>query len=136
MRDLTADEGVSPCLNRSGLTGPSTIVVLDPAKGACEALRFGDPPVQALAGALCTTSPAVGGVQQEPARLDDRTGRRCELLDEPGQLRPGASWEQRADHPHPGPQPLPPHHDGLAFAIFYPKVHDRLLRPFPAAAQP
>ena len=35
-RDLTADEGVSLWLNRRGLTGPSTIVVLDPAKGPCD----------------------------------------------------------------------------------------------------
>ena len=27
-------------------------------------------------------------------------------------------------------------HDGLAFAIFYPKVHDRLLRPLLAADEP
>ena len=53
--------------------------------------------------------------------LDDRTGRRCDLLDEPGQLRPGVAWDQRADHPHPGPQPLRLTHDGLAFAICYPK---------------
>src|SRR6201991_1865126 len=74
------------------------------------ALRFGDPRVQALAGALCTTTLAVTGIsEQEPARLDDRTARHCDLLDEPGQLRPGASAHQRPDHPHPRQDPLPTH---------------------------
>jgi hypothetical protein len=37
------------------------------------ALRFGDPRVMALAGALTTTLLAATGItQQEPARLDDR----------------------------------------------------------------
>ena len=47
--------------------------------------------------------------QQDPARLNDRTARRCELLGEPGQLRPGPPPRQRAHNPSTGPQPLPSH---------------------------
>ena len=32
MRDLPADEELSRCVNRRGVTGPSTIVVLDSAR--------------------------------------------------------------------------------------------------------
>ena len=68
--------------------------------------------------------------QQEPARLDGRTARRCELLDEPGQLRPSAASAQRTDHPYPGPQPLPPHQRR-------PRVRDLLHQsPSPLAAPP
>ncbi|MCB0932634.1 MAG: hypothetical protein KDB71_12135 [Mycobacterium sp.] len=71
------------------------------------ALRFGDPRVQALAGALCTSVLAVTGITNKSLRLDDRIARRCELHDEPGQLRPGPASGQRADHPNPGPESLP-----------------------------
>src|SRR6185436_14581175 len=47
--------------------------------------------------------------QQEPARLDDRLARRCDLLDESGQLRPGPATGQRPHRPHPGQEPLPPY---------------------------
>ncbi len=74
------------------------------------ALRFGDPRVQALAGALCTSVLAVTGHhQQEPARLDDRTARRHRLHHEPGQLRPGSARPQRTHHPHPGQESVPAH---------------------------
>ena len=73
------------------------------------ALRFGDPRVQALAGALCR-HPARRHRhhQQEPARLDDRTARRATTA-QPGQLRPDPATPQRPDHPRPRPQPLPTH---------------------------
>ena len=68
--------------------------------------------------------------------LDDRTGRRCDLLDEPGQLRPVAAWDQRADHPHPWPQPSPPHPRRARVRDLLSQVHDRLLRPLLAADEP
>jgi len=46
--------------------------------------------------------------QQEPARPDDRTARRP-LRHHPGQLRPGPTAPQRADHPTTPHQHLPPH---------------------------
>src|SRR5215217_9668955 len=50
------------------------------------ALRFGDPRVQALAGALSVSLLAVTGITNKSlARLDDRPARRA-LPDEPGQL--------------------------------------------------
>src|SRR4051794_36193461 len=74
------------------------------------ALRFGDPRVQALAGALCTSLLARHRSDQpEPARLDDRTARRG-LQHEPRQLRPAPAPPQRADPPRPRPHPLPTHH--------------------------
>jgi hypothetical protein len=101
------------------------------------ALRFGDPRVQAL-----TRRPGQHAVrrhrhhQQAPARLDGRTARRP-LQHEPGQLRPGPATPQRPDHPHPRPQPLRPDPDGIGFAVFYTKVHDRILTPcLPPAANP
>ena len=74
------------------------------------ALRFGDPRVQALAGAfMYQRARRHRHHQQEPACLDDRAARRCDLHHQPGQLRPGPAAYQRAHHPHPGQKPLPPH---------------------------
>ena len=73
--------------------------------------------------------------QQEPARPDDRTARRP-LFDGPGLLRPGPAAPQRAHHPPPARQHLRPHPRRPGFAIFYTKVHDRVLAPLFAAGQP
>ena len=43
---------------------------------------------------------------------------------------------QRTDHPRPGRNRYRLTDDGLRFAIFYTKLHDRLLRPLLAADQP
>ena len=67
--------------------------------------------------------------QQEPARPDDRTARRP-LLAWP---RPPTTWPGSRRNglitrrPHANTYDLTP--DGLAFAIFYTKVHDRVLAP-------
>ena len=72
------------------------------------ALRFGDPRVQALAGALANMLFAVTDITNKaPARLDGRTARHA-LQHEPGQLRPCPATPQRPDHPHPRPQPVHP----------------------------
>jgi hypothetical protein len=101
------------------------------------ALRFGDPRVQALAGALCTTMLAVTGITNKSLRalmtgllggIDYSTNQASYDL---ARLRvnglisriPGRNRYRLTD-------------DGLRFAIFYTKVHDRVLRPLLAPDQP
>jgi hypothetical protein len=73
------------------------------------ALRFGDPRVQALAGALCTTMLAVTGITNKSLRALMTGLRRQRLHHQPGQLRPGPAAPQRPHHPHPSQEPLPAH---------------------------
>jgi hypothetical protein len=100
------------------------------------ALRFGDPRVMALAGALTTTLLAATGITNKSLRAL-MTG----LLHAPyttGQ----ATYDlrrlrltgliRRIEHTHR--YVLTP--DGLKAAIFYTKLHNRLLRPLLAADQP
>jgi hypothetical protein len=100
------------------------------------AMRFGDSRVQALAGALCVTLCAVTGITNRSLRAL-MTG----LLAAPygmtqasydlARLRRNGLITRR---PHANTYDLTP--DGLAFAIFYTKVHDRVLTPMFAAGQP
>jgi hypothetical protein len=100
------------------------------------AMRFGDSRVQALAGALAVTLCAVTGITNRSLRAL-MTG----LLGAPygmtqasydlARLRRNGLITRR---PHSNTYDLNP--DGLAFAIFYTKVHDRVLRPLFAAGQP
>src|SRR5437660_9351709 len=100
------------------------------------AMRFGDSRVQALAGALCVTLCAVTGITNRSLRAL-MTG----LLGTPytmtqasydlARLRRNGLITRRA---HANTYDLTP--DGLAFAIFYTKVHDRVLAPLFAAGQP
>ena len=92
-------------------------------------MRFGDSRVQALAGALCVTLCAVTGITNRSLRAL-MTG----LLGAPygmtqasydlARLRRNGLITRR---PHSNTYDLTP--DGLAFAIFYTKVHDRVLGP-------
>jgi hypothetical protein len=100
------------------------------------ALRFGDPRVQALAGALCTTLLAATGITNKSLRAL-MTG----LLHAPytpGQMTYDlrrlrlAGLIRRIEHTNR--YVLTP--DGTRAAIFYTKVHNRLLRPLLAANQP
>jgi hypothetical protein len=100
------------------------------------ALRFGDPRVMALAGALCTTLLAATGITNKSLRAL-MTG----LLHAPytpGQMTYDlrrlrlAGLISRIEHTNR--YVLTP--DGIAFAVFYTKVHNRLLRPLLAARQP
>jgi hypothetical protein len=100
------------------------------------ALRFGDPRVQALAGALCTTLLAATGITNKSLRAL-MTG----LLHapySPGQMTYDlrrlrlAGLIRRIEHTNH--YALTP--DGLKVAIFYTKLHNRLLRPLLAADQP
>jgi hypothetical protein len=100
------------------------------------ALRFGDPRVQALAGALCQTLLAATGITNKSLRAL-MTG----LLHAP--YTPGQmTYDLRRLRltglirriEHTNRYVLTP--DGIKAAIFYTKLHNRLLRPLLAADQP
>jgi hypothetical protein len=100
------------------------------------ALRFGDPRVTALAGALCATLTAATGITNKSLRAL-MTG----LLHAPytpGQMTYDlrrlrlAGLIRRIEHTNT--YVLTP--DGIKFAVFYTKLHNRLLRPLMAADQP
>ena len=100
------------------------------------ALRFGDPRVQALAGALAITAHLIGGFSNKTLRPLI-----AGLLGEPySQAR--CCYDLRRLRlkglivrlPHSNTYVLT--EDGQRFAIFYTKVHNRLLRPLMAADQP
>jgi len=100
------------------------------------ALRFGDPRVQALAGALCTTLLAATGITNKSLRAL-MTG----LLHAP--YTPGQmTYDLRRLRltglirriEHTNRYLLTP--DGIKVAVFYTKLHNRLLRPLLAADQP
>ena len=100
------------------------------------ALRFGDPRVMALAGALCSTLLAATGITNKSLRAL-MTG----LLAAPytgGQMTYDlrrlrlAGLIRRIEHANR--YVLTP--DGVKMAVFYTKLHNRLLRPLLAADQP
>jgi hypothetical protein len=100
------------------------------------ALRFGDPRVMALAGALCAVVHTITGFTNRSLRAQVST-----LLGVPysrGQM----SYDLRRLRlkglitrlPHSNTYVLTP--DGQRIAIFYSKLHNRLLRPLAAANDP
>jgi hypothetical protein len=100
------------------------------------ALRFGDPRVMALAGALCTTLLAATGITNKSLRAL-MTG----LLHAPytpGQMTYDlrrlrlAGLIRRIEHANRYVLTS----DGITVAVFYTKLHNRLLRPLLAAGQP
>ena len=100
------------------------------------ALRFGDPRVQALAGALCQTLLAATGITNKSLRAL-MTG----LLHAPytpGQMTYDLRRLRLAGliHRIRGTNRYVLTPDGTRAAIFYTKVHNRLLRPLLAADQP
>ena len=101
------------------------------------ALRFGDPRVQALAGALCTSVLAVTGITNKSLRAL-MTG----LLGGTDYTMNQASYDLARLARNglitqvPGKNLYRLTGDGLRFAIFYTKLHDRLLRPLLTANQP
>jgi len=101
------------------------------------ALRFGDPRVQALAGALCTTMLAVTGITNKSLRA-----LMTALLDGIDYTTSRASYDLARLRLNGLIARIPSKNryrltsDGLRFAIFYTKLHDRLLRPLLAADQP
>jgi hypothetical protein len=99
-------------------------------------LRFGDPRVQALAGALAITTHLIGGFTNKTVRPLV-----AGLLGQPySQAR--CCYDLRRLRlkglivrlPHSNTYLLT--EDGQRFAVFYTKVHNRLLRPLMAADQP
>jgi len=100
------------------------------------AMRFGDLRVQALAGALCFALFAVTGITNKSLRAQ-MTG----LLGGTYTMNQ-ASYDLTRLRLNGLVQRIPGHNlytltpEGLRFAVFYTKVHDRLLRPLLAADQP
>src|SRR5262249_25219754 len=101
------------------------------------ALRFGDPRVQALAGALCTSVLAVTGITNKSLRalmtalLGGANYTANQASSSLATLRttgPTARIPQKNRYRLTG--------DGLRSPIFYTNPHDRLLRPLLAADQP
>jgi hypothetical protein len=100
------------------------------------AMRFGDSRVQALAGALCQTVGAVTGITNRSLRalmtgLPGAPYGMTQACYDLARLRRNGLITRR---PHANTYDLTP--DGLAFAIFYTKVHDRVLAPLFTAGQP
>ena len=100
------------------------------------AMRFGDSRVQALAGALCQTAGAVTGITNRSLRALMTGLLGAPYSHDPGLLRPGPAARNGliTRRPHANTYDLTP--DGLEFAIFYTKVHDRVLAPLFTAGQP
>ena len=100
------------------------------------ALRFGDPRVMALVGALCASVHAVGGFTNRSLRA--RVATLLGVPYTPAQM----SYDLRRLRlkslvtrlAHSNTYRLTP--DGLRVAVFYVKVHDRLLRPLLADTPP
>jgi hypothetical protein len=120
----------SPAFER--IAHPST----DPDGRRTPALRFGDPRVTALASALADTLTTAAGITNKSLRAL-MTG----LLNSPytpGQMTYDlrrlrlAGLIRRIEHTNR--YVLTP--DGIKFAVFYTKLHNRLLRPLMAADQP
>lgn len=101
------------------------------------ASRFGDPRVQALAGALATSVPAVTGITNKSLRtlmtglLGGSAYSTNQASDDLARLRVNGPITRIPDRNRYRLTV-----DGVRFAIFYTKVHDRLLRPLLAADQP
>jgi hypothetical protein len=101
------------------------------------ALRFGDPRVMALAGALCSTLLAATGFTNKSLRAL-MTGLLGGTAYNPGQMTYDlrrlrlAGLIHRIEHTNRYVLT----DDGIRFAIFYTKVCNRLLRPLMAADQP
>jgi hypothetical protein len=118
------------CVLASPAFGRITQPTLTEDGSRAAALRFGDPRVQALAGALCTTLSAVTGITNKRLRAL-MTG----LLGGANYSMNQASYDLARLRVNGLITRIPDRNryrltgDGLAFAIFYTKVHDRLLRP-------
>lgn len=99
-------------------------------------MRFGDPRVQALAGALCASLGAVTGITSRSLRalMTGLTGTPYGMTRASYDLTRLQRNGLITRRPHANTYDLTP--DGLSFAIFYTKVHDRVLAPLFTAGQP
>ena len=109
---------------------------VDAAGRRATAMRFGDSRVQALAGALCVTVGAVTGITNRSLRalMTGLLGAPYSMAQASYDLARLARNGLITRRPHANTYDLTP--DGLAFAVFYTKVHDRVLAPLFAAGQP
>jgi hypothetical protein len=100
------------------------------------ALRFGDSRVMALAGALCLTVQAIAGFNNRSLRalVGELLGTTYTSAQMTYDLRRLRLHGLIARIPKSNTYFLTPH--GLRVALFYTKVHDRLLTPLLAADQP
>jgi hypothetical protein len=108
----------------------------DAAGRRATAMRFGDSRVQALAGALCVTVCAVTGITNRSLRalMTGLLGAPYSMAQASYDLARLARNGLITRRPHANTYDLTP--DGLKFAIFYTKVHDRVLAPLFAPGQP
>ena len=99
-------------------------------------MRFGDSRVQALAGALCVTVGAVTGITNRSLRalMTGLLGTPYTMAQASYDLARLARNGLITRRPHASTYDLTP--GGLAFAVFYTKVHDRDLAPLFAVGQP
>ena len=99
-------------------------------------MRFGDFRVQALAGALAASLLAVTGITNRSLRalMTGLLGTPYSMTQASYDLSRLARNQLITRRPHANTYDLTP--DGLKFAIFYTKVHDRVLAPLFAAGQP
>jgi hypothetical protein len=100
------------------------------------ALRFGDPRVMALVGALCANTNIIGGFTNRSLRaqvtaLLGQPYSQSQMSYDLGRLRL-KGLIRRLEHSNT--YVLTP--DGQRIAVFYTKIHDRLLRPLSAANAP
>ncbi|HLI37587.1 MAG TPA: hypothetical protein VKV80_09625 [Streptosporangiaceae bacterium] len=109
---------------------------VDAAGRRATAMRFGDSRVQALAGALCVTVGAVTGITNRSLRalMTGLLGRPYPMAQASYDLARLSRNGLIIRRPHANTYDLTP--GGLAFAIFYTKVHDRVLAPLFTAGQP
>ena len=99
-------------------------------------MRFGDFRVQALAGALAASLLAVTGITNRSLRalMTGLLGAPYTMTQASYDLARLSRNELISRRPHANTYDLTP--DGLAFAIFYTKVHDRVLGPLFSVGQP
>jgi hypothetical protein len=99
-------------------------------------LRFGDPRVMALAGSLASTLCAVTGITNKSLRalMTGLPGTAYTMNQASYDLARLARTGLITRVPHRNLYAFTP--DGLRFAVFYTKVHDRVLRPLMASDQP
>jgi len=99
-------------------------------------MRFGDSRVQALAGALCVTVGAVTGITNKSLRalMTGLLGTPYTMTQASYDLARLARNGLITRRPHANTYDLTA--DGLKFAIFYTKVHNRVLAPLFTAGQP
>ena len=99
------------------------------------ALRFGDPRVMALLGALCVSLNALGftsrSLRAQVSRLLGTVYTPNQMSYDLGRLRLNGLIERIE-----GTNTYLPNPDGQRIAIFYSKIHNRLLRPLLAANAP